>query len=151
MLKDFQKDIFDKNKTLKRGEYVVILDKGESIINSLQRLITDLNVHGFFIGLGAIKDPVVAYYDISSKTYIKKEFKGEFELVSLIGNLGMDESGNPIVHAHVAFADKDYKLYGGHLIDGKVAVTLELLVITVDSITRKLVDEFGLKLIRGAT
>ena len=126
------------------------MDKGDEIIASLKHLISERNVNGFFIGIGAVRDPIIAYFDTKQKKYIEKKFEGEFEIVSLMGNLGTDENGEPIVHAHITIADENYNVHGGHLVQGYVSVTLELIVIRVDSIKRSVDNKWGLKLISGA-
>ena len=51
---------------------VVVLDKGDEIIASLKHLISERNVNGFFIGIGAVRDPIIAYFDTKQKKYIEK-------------------------------------------------------------------------------
>lgn len=150
MFSKFQETLTNKERIAKRWEYLVVLDKGDEIIASLKHLISERNVNGFFIGIGAVRDPIIAYFDTKQKKYIEKKFEGEFEIVSLIGNLGTDENGEPIVHAHITIADENYNVHGGHLVQGYVSVTLELIVIRVDSIKRSVDNKWGLKLISGA-
>jgi len=60
-----------------------------------------------------------------SQTYDKKVFKDEMELISLHGNLSLVD-GKPFVHIHVSLGDSEFKVWGGHLFNAKVAVTCEI-------------------------
>jgi len=129
------------------GKAIIILDAGDKVIKSLQEFAKKENIFGFFFGLGAVKNPIIAYYDLSRKEYIKKQFFGEFEVTSIMGNITQDTEGNVIVHAHINLADNSMNCWGGHLIEAEVSVTLEIIVITHEKISRKLDDRFKLKLI----
>jgi predicted DNA-binding protein with PD1-like motif len=59
-----------------------------------------------------------------------REFNGRFEIVSLIGNLGSDRS-----HLHIAIADTEGKVLGGHLKEGSIVhTTVELVIATDESV-----------------
>ena len=53
------------------------LEMGEKINKTFESFATDNNVRSAWInGIGAIDNPELGYYDIKSKDYIKKTFKG---------------------------------------------------------------------------
>jgi predicted DNA-binding protein with PD1-like motif len=55
---------------------------------------------------------------------VVKEYKGSFEIVSLVGTM---ESGNS--HLHISLSDKDGNVFGGHLKQGSiVGVTAEIVI-----------------------
>ena len=56
-----------------------------------------------------------------------RELAGPFEIVSLIGTVGIDGE-----HLHISLSDKDGKVIGGHLKDGCLVETTVELVIAVD-------------------
>lgn len=56
-----------------------------------------------------------------------RELAGPFEIVSLIGTVGIDGE-----HLHISLSDKDGKVIGGHLKDGCLVETTVELVITVE-------------------
>ena len=97
-------------------------------------------------GIGALENPEIGYYSIKDKKYHRKQFTGEFELTSLIGNITMKE-GNPFSHTHITFSDTDYQVYGGHLFDAKITAAGEFLIqIGTDDITREMDHSIGLRL-----
>jgi len=123
------------------------IDKGEYVNASLLNVCKENNIKFAWInGIGAILDPEVGYFDINEKDYKKKTFKGDFELVSLLGNMTFKDA-QPFVHTHITFTDTDYRAYGGHLFDCRIALAGEFLIIIGDEkISRKYNDEIGLSL-----
>ena len=97
-------------------------------------------------GIGALENPEIGYYSIDDKSYHRKHFKGEFELISQIGNITMKE-GRPFAHTHIAFSDTNYKVFGGHLFDARITAAGEFLMqLGNDKITREINHEIGLPL-----
>lgn len=130
-----------------RDKTIIILDADDFVIRSLVDFAKKANVSGFFIGIGAVKEPTIGFFDISSRKYIRSTLNGEFEVLSLIGNISFDENNNPVVHAHICLGDRSYNVFGGHLFEAKVSVTLEIILMKTDRIFRKIDKEFDLKLI----
>ncbi|GIW69085.1 MAG: hypothetical protein KatS3mg100_579 [Candidatus Parcubacteria bacterium] len=75
--------------------------------------------------IGAVEDPVVAYYRREDKHYEETELKGVWEVVSLLGNVTRKE-GQPFLHAHATLSGAGGHTRGGHLVRATVAVTLEI-------------------------
>ncbi len=97
-------------------------------------------------GIGALENPEIGYYSIKDKKYHRKQFTGEFELTSLIGDITMKE-GKPFAHTHITFSDTDYQVYGGHLFDAKITAAGEFLIqLGTDDITREINQSIGLPL-----
>jgi len=77
--------------------------------------------------------------------YETSRFGGPLELVSLSGNISLQDDGY-FVHAHAALAGPDLKLIGGHLNRGVVAVTNEIVLSPSPvRIVRRLEPETGLR------
>lgn len=134
---------------IKNGDtYFGTVDIDESIHQCLKKLAIDENISSAFVwGLGAIKDAELGFYHLHKKDYDRKLFTQEAELISLVGNISWFD-GEPIVHLHVALGDENFKVYGGHLFDSKVAVTAEIFVQTCEAkIERKFNPAIGLNLL----
>jgi predicted DNA-binding protein with PD1-like motif len=56
-----------------------------------------------------------------------REYDGELEIVSLIGNLGQGRT-----HLHIAVSDKEGNVTGGHLKEGSIVHTTAEIVLAVD-------------------
>ncbi len=71
------------------------------------------------------------------------------EVVSLIGDIAVDKSNQPKLHAHVAVAKRDGSMMGGHLMDARVRPTLEVMLEESPAVLRRQMDpESGIALIR---
>tara|TARA_B100001248_G_scaffold262718_3_gene261505 strand:- start:1997 stop:2422 length:426 start_codon:yes stop_codon:yes gene_type:complete len=133
---------------LKDGKnYVVRLERGEDLNASLEDFMIKEDLSSaFFKGLGALEDVELGYYDLPQKTYLKRLFPEEAELLVAMGNLTFKE-GQPYAHIHAVLSGKDFLAYGGHVFRAKVSVTAELFVECIDhQIERKMNDQVGLQL-----
>jgi len=72
---------------------------------------------------------------------IKRYAKQRFEIVSLTGTFSRDDG----CHVHICLADAEGVAVGGHLIDGVIFTTCELVFGTADGVefVRKMDDETG--------
>ena len=133
---------------LKQG-YLVRCDIGEDVVSVLVKFASDKGIgSGSVIGLGAVKNPVLGYFDLERKEYLKIDFTGNFELLNLTGNfarLGSDV----ILHCHATISDAEFSVFGGHLFRGEIAVTGEFYIYPGDlDITRGPDAASGLNLIK---
>ncbi len=121
------------------------IDKDEYINISLLEVCKQNNVKFAWInGIGAILDPKVGYYNIDTKDYTKKTFSGDFELVSLVGNMTYKE-GQPLVHSHITFTDINFNAFGGHLFDCKISAAGEFIITVGDKkVSRSYNEDIGL-------
>jgi len=113
---------------LGRGEWIIRLDEGEGFTASLIAFARAKKIRGaVFHGQGALKDPVLAYYDLKKKRYLERRFRGIYEAAGMTGNLAM-LSGVPMLHCHVVIGGKNLKAYAGHLVRGEAGGTLEVVL-----------------------
>ena len=121
--------------------YVVRLEKGEEVVNSLKKLCDKENIKLASIeGLGATNHVVVGLYDLDQKVYHNKEFNEAFEISSLIGNISRmnDES---YLHIHINLADENMKTFGGHLYECVISATCELFIRVINGEVNRFKDE----------
>ena len=132
---------------LEKNKILVSLEKGDEIFNSIQKVIDDTHIKfGWINGIGAVENITLGSYSVKIKDYIKKEFKGEFELISLVGNI-TTKNWNPFIHIHVNVSDEECNAYGGHLFSGTITATGELIIFLSDAVVnRKESSEIGLYL-----
>jgi len=124
--------------------YIVKIDKGESVIEKLMEFAENEEiVSGKISGIGAIFDPVLSYFDVSKKEYRTKEFHGEYEMASCLGNIALKD-GEVFIHLHVVLSDGDFKTIGGHLNSAKISGAGEFFIIPTIEINRKYDDNVGL-------
>jgi uncharacterized protein len=130
--------------------YAVILQTGDEVMRSLQRFATSEKVFAAQItGIGAFSDVVLQYFDWEKKEYLKIPVREQVEVASLIGDIAQAPSGEPSLHIHLVVGKRDGSAAAGHLGDGHVRPTLELVVVESPTFLRKKKDpETGLALIR---
>ncbi|MBS7811912.1 PPC domain-containing DNA-binding protein [Roseococcus pinisoli] len=98
--------------------------------------------------LGAFERTTVAWFDLATQDYVKIPITEQVEVLSLIGDIAIDDEGKPSLHAHVVLGLRDGTTRGGHLMEAIVRPTLEVTVIEAPShLRRKKRPELGLALI----
>lgn len=128
------------------GNIFVRLHPGDVLPDALLDLAqqTDLKTAVIVSGVGMLRDVVLSYFAGKGR-YESREFPEPMELVSLSGNISLQEDGH-IVHAHAALAGPDHNLVGGHLTRGIVAVTNEIVLTRLPMrVHRALEPETGLR------
>jgi hypothetical protein len=121
--------------------YLVRLDTGVDIAEALTAFAADQRVDaGTVTGLGAGYGWTLGYFDRAAREYRRQTFPGEWELLSLQGNLAIRE-GRPIAHVHVVLGGPDFQTVGGHLFEGRVGATCELTVRKLPGYQLRVLDE----------
>lgn len=128
--------------------FLVRLIKGEEVITTLSSFVEEQKIlGGFVVGLGALKDLTLGYFDSTRKEYVKKFFPEDFEFGNLTGSISYLED-KPFVHAHVTAGGADFKAVTGHLFSATISATGEFFIIPSESkIERKPDSDTGLNLL----
>ena len=86
--------------------FLLRIKRGEKVIDSLKRFCQKIKIRsGFFYGLGALDEVILANYDVENKKYKEKKFGGSYELVNLVGNLAYFQE-EIIIHTHASLANE---------------------------------------------
>ena len=127
---------------------LVVLKRGEEVMSSLVAVCNEVGVtSGTAQFIGAIRDPVLGYYDVDEKVYTKQQFSGSFELVSFSGTITTTDDGGAFLHAHVTLGAPDFSVVAGHLFEARVSATVEGVVSPLPlSVNRVLDSDVGLAL-----
>jgi predicted DNA-binding protein with PD1-like motif len=111
--------------------YVLILSKGDEVMTALADFARDQKVvNAHFVGIGGVRDPEVAWFDLTRKEFKTMSLAEQMEVLTMSGDIALAESGQPIVHAHLALGRSNGKAWGGHLLHAVTSPTLELYVTT---------------------
>ena len=131
------------------GGFLVRLERGEELIQSLARLMRDEEIgSGAVTGLRAVSDARLGFYQLSTKGYIDRSFQGEFEVVGLTGTMSWHD-GEPFPHVHLLLSDEEFQAVGGHCFEARASATLEVFVRAFDErVERKVEEEIGLHLMQ---
>lgn len=128
--------------------FAVVLASGDEAMAALTSLATEHQLGAaHFTAIGAFSHVVVAYFAWTTKQYQQIRIDEQVEVLSLIGDIST-EDGKPKVHAHAVIGKADATAHGGHLVEGHVRPTLEIVLIeTPRHLQRRFDPESGLNLI----
>jgi predicted DNA-binding protein with PD1-like motif len=108
--------------------YVVIFDAGDEAVSGLLAFAREQKLADAHItAIGAFERVTVAYFDWQSKEYQHIPIDEQVEVLSLIGDIALKD-GEPALHAHAVVGKRDGTAHGGHLIEGHVRPTLEVVI-----------------------
>lgn len=108
--------------------YLVRLELGERVFESLKKFIKEKKIKsGIFWAIGAMSPVQLSFYDLPKKKYLKYEVDYPVEVVSCQGNIAWMEE-EVIIHCHGVFSDRVGKTVGGHINEGIVGPTLEVII-----------------------
>jgi len=129
--------------------HLIRLDKGESVVGSLQKFIAEVKCEGAWLaGIGGVQAATLGFYNLETKEYKWQDFKGLYELTSLNGTIALNEQDEPVLHLHGTLSDGNYQTIGGHIKDLIAAGTIEIFVHRAyKPIHRKTDQSTGLKIL----
>lgn len=129
---------------------VVRLDKGDEIITSLEHICTKEQIKlGVVSGIGAVDKATIGIFDTVDKSYYSGDYTGDYEIVSLTGNISTMKE-KPYLHLHIAIGNnKNNEIHGGHLNKAIISATGEIFINIIDgAIDREFSNTIGLNLIK---
>lgn len=133
--------------------YVVVLDTGDEAMASLQAFAKRERVSAAQVtAIGALSRGVLGFFEWERKDYRRIPLEEQVEVVSLLGDIGLDAEGEPALHLHAVLGRSDGSTVGGHLIEAHVRPTLEVIVTESPAHLHRCHDpKTGLALIRLET
>ena len=128
--------------------FAVIFDIGDEAAAGLFEAARENNIRGAQItGIGAFSQVKLAFYDLQTKTYEPIDVREQVEVVSLLGNVAQLQNGETKIHVHCAVGKRDGTMIGGHLLEGLVKPTLEVIMTETAPLRRRQNEEVGLPLL----
>ncbi len=128
--------------------FVVVFETGDEAMGGLTAFAKAQGLSGsHFTAIGAFSRAIVAYFEWPSREYRHVSIDEQVEVLSFAGDITIEHS-TPKVHAHVVLGKADATAHGGHLIEGYVRPTLELVITeTPRHLHRRIDANSGLALI----
>lgn len=128
-------------------KYIIRIDKGEEIVETLKNFCQKENIKlGYLTGIGAANQLVIGFFETGTKEYHQQEFKGDFEIAPLVGNISTMK-GEVYLHLHINIAGQDNNSYAGHLNKAVVSATFEAVLHKIEGeVEREFSDQIGLNL-----
>lgn len=128
--------------------FAMVLATGEEVISAVTSFAAERQLRATQLtAIGALSRVVVAYFDWTTRQYRNIRIDEQVEVLSLLGDVTLDQ-GKPKVHAHIVVGKADASAHGGHLIEGYVRPTMEIVITETPAYLRRRFDpESGLPLI----
>lgn len=129
--------------------YLVRLEKGEKLIESLIALVMKENIPSCWLsGIGGALSAEMGFYHLDKKEYEFKTIDELMEITSLQGNLAWSDA-EPTWHIHGTLSKPDFSVIGGHIKELVVGGTCEVLLHKWhgENLMRTQSDDIGLKLL----
>src|SRR3977135_1735116 len=128
---------------------IVILESGEEAFAVLSKFANEAGISAASLtAIGAFENATVGWFDFEKKTYKKIEIAQQCEVLSAIGDVAVGDDGKASLHVHVVLGLSDGTTRGGHLLEGKVRPTLEVVLTdTPVKLRRKKRADLGIALI----
>ena len=131
-----------------KDTYFIRLERGEHIIRTLKDFCAKSKIKcGYFFGIGALDEAELAHYIVENKKYTSKILKKPLEIINMTGNITiMDKEA--YLHCHITLSDEKMKAIAGHLKEGRISATCEIVLVKLNAtINRKHDDFIGLNLL----
>jgi predicted DNA-binding protein with PD1-like motif len=128
--------------------FALVFATGDEVMSGLTEFAKETGLGGArFTGIGAFSNVLLGYWNVEGRRYEEIQVREQVEVLALTGDVAVEE-GEPRVHAHVVLGTRDGSARGGHLLEGHVRPTLEVMVEESPAHLRKRFDpESGLALI----
>lgn len=122
-----------KHKELSRSEasrtFAVVLEPGEEAFAAIQDFARAQEISAASLtAIGAFSRAIVGWFDIPSKSYRKIPVNEQCEVLSALGDIAVGDDGRPSLHIHAVLGLHDGTTRGGHLLEGSVNPTLEVII-----------------------
>ena len=141
-----------QSKLLHEGDgqrtFALVLETGDEAMRCLQDFAEREGVTAAHLtAIGAFQRAQIAYFDWESRRYQPIPIPEQVEVASLVGDIAVAD-GKPSVHVHAVLGRRDGSAMAGHLQQGYVRPTLEIIITEQPAHLRKVKDaESGLALI----
>ena len=128
--------------------YVVVCDPGDEAVSTLTQFARAEDLEAAQItAVGAFERATVGWFDRATRDYRRIAVDEQCEVLSLIGDVAEGDDG-PILHVHAVLGLSDGTTRGGHLLEGWVFPTLEVIVTETPAELRKVMrPDIGVALI----
>ena len=129
--------------------FALVLAEAESATGEILAFASGNAVSAASItAIGAFSTATLGFFDLAAKRYREIPVREQAEVLSLVGDIGVDADGRPALHAHVVLGLPDGSTRGGHLMSATVRPTLEVMVTeSPGHLRRRYRDDLGLALI----
>jgi predicted DNA-binding protein with PD1-like motif len=109
--------------------FAVVFETGDEVMEGLKAFASEQQLSAAqFAAIGAFSRAVVGFFDVSTREYKRIPVSEQVEVLSLVGDITLANGDEPQLHAHAVLGDSDGTTRGGHLLEGHVRPTLEVIL-----------------------
>lgn len=128
-------------------KYVVSITNRAEIVKALTDFCKEQKITaGSIVGLGAINEVTLRFFDPETKKYVDKTFSEQLEITNLTGNISTMD-GKEYLHLHITLGRADYTALAGHLMSAQLNGAGEFFIDTVEGkVERTFCPAIGLNL-----
>ena len=128
--------------------YVVVCDPGDEAVSALTQFARAERLEAAQLtAVGAFERATVGWFDGAARDYRRTPVDEQCEVLSLIGDIAEGQDG-PTLHVHAVLGLSDGTTRGGHLLEGRVFPTLEVMVTETPAELRRVMrPDIGIALI----
>ena len=132
---------------------VAVFETGDRVMAGLKELAAAERLTAAQLSaIGACSEAELAYFDGEAKEYRSIKVEEQVEVASMLGDIGVDDTGGPALHVHLVLGRHDGSAVAGHLCEATVRPTLEMVITeTPRHLHRRKDPATGLNLIRLET
>jgi predicted DNA-binding protein with PD1-like motif len=129
--------------------YILVLDAEDEAFRCITDFAEREGVTAASItAIGAFRTATIAFFEFETKNYRKIPVEVQSEVLSLMGDVAVDDDGKASLHLHVVLGLSDGSTKGGHFLEGYVRPTLEVVLReTPVALRRRRRPELGIALI----
>jgi len=129
--------------------FILVLDEGDEAFRCITDFAEREDVTAASItAIGAFRSATIAFFEFETRNYLKIQVEVQSEVLSLLGDVAVDDEGKASLHLHVVLGFSDGSTKGGHFLQGHVRPTLEVVVReTPADLRRRYRPDLGIALI----
>lgn len=121
------------------------VDKGESLTDTIKHVCEREGIQaGHFQGIGACDRVVLGTYIPEKNDFVEHTLTGMLEMVSLMGNVTLNDRNEVFLHSHAMFSYLDAQggivTTGGHLLSARVSYTGEIILRPAEERIGRMID-----------
>ncbi len=132
--------------------FILVIEPEEEAFEAIKRFAKRENINAASVtAIGAFSTATLSFFDLASKEYKEIPVNAQSEVLSMLGDIVLDENDTPNPHLHVVLGFADGATRGGHFLKGMVRPTLEVVIReTPAELRRSYRKDFGIALIDPA-
>ena len=117
------------NRAGQQRTFVVVLNSGDEVTTCLKRFVEQEKIEAAqFSAIGAFRSAVLGYFDWETKSYQRNPVDEQAEVASFTGDVAVGPDEKPSLHIHCVLGCRGGRAVAGHLLEGHVRPTLEVVL-----------------------